>query len=567
MAQTFRFADFELILDQRQLQRRGGVIKLNPRYFDVLVLLLIKQGQLVTKDQFFDTVWNGVTVGDEALTQCIKTLRRVLGDNVRQPSFIETVPKHGYRFIAPVVTTAATVITPPAQVDLMRAPESRRPTHAIALAGMFGGAGAGLTGGLIYGYVVALARDTPATGTVLVLFAVTLLCVLVGALGSLFVCVGLALGSRGSRQWHTMTGAIAGGLFVGGLANLVGLDAFALVLGVAPGNITGAWEGAVLGGAIGLALGVRGTPSQQIFRTSLACALASALVVAGGGQMMAGSLDSLAAALLASDLPLGRLEPFVPLDRLSLGAEVMLAAAEGLVFGAGVAAGLSVLGEASHLTQSSHVHHAGAAASGIGLPLSLARRTMLAMNMHADWLGRHRWRIARWLAAALVLLMPLLAMQLSDEMNWGAEDFIWLAAMVTAFGLMFEVGLTWSRSLFYRAGLVVALASSFMLIWVMVAVGMIGSEGNSLNLLYFATLGGGALVAAQARFAAEGMMRALLVVAAGQIVVCGVALVSGAGVIQAPTVLRLIAATGFFTALWLSAAALFRRAKYDPLLS
>lgn len=289
MAQTFRFADFELILDQRQQQRRGSVIKLNPRYFDVLVLLLINQGQLVTKNQFFDTIWNGVTVGDEALTQCIKALRRVLGDDVRQPSFIETVPKHGYRFIAPVMISAAKVMTTCAQVDLSPAPESRRPTLAIALAGMLGGAGAGLTGGLIYGYAIALARDTPTTGTVLVLFAVALLCVLVGALGSLFVCAGLALGSRGSRQWQTLTGAIAGGLLVGGFANLVGLDAFVLVLGVAPGNITGAWEGAVLGGAIGLAPGVRGTPSQQIFRTSLACALASALVVAGGGQMMAGT--------------------------------------------------------------------------------------------------------------------------------------------------------------------------------------------------------------------------------------------------------------------------------------
>jgi DNA-binding winged helix-turn-helix (wHTH) protein len=564
MAQTFRFGDFELSLDQRQLQRRGGVIKLNPRYFDVLVLLVIKQGQLVTKDQFFDIVWSGVTVGDEALTQCIKTLRRVLGDDVRQPSFIETVPKHGYRFIAPIVTTAAKVNTTSVQADLLPAPESQRPSLAIALAGMLGGACAGLAGGLIYGYAVALARDTPATGTVLVLFTIALLCVLVGALGSLFVCVGLALGSLGSRQWHTMVGAIAGGAFVGGFANLVGLDAFAIVLGVTPDKITGALEGAVIGGSIGLALGVRRTPGQQIYRTSLACALASALVVAGGGQMMAGSLDSLAAALLASDLPLGRLKPFVPLDRLSLGAEVMLAAVEGLVFGAGVAAGLSVLGEPSHLTQSSHVHHAGAAPSGIGLSRGLSQRTKLTMNMHAVWLGQHRWRIARWLAAALVLLMPLLAMQLSEEVNWGAEDFIWLAVMLTAFGLMFEVGLTWSTSLFYRAGLVMALATGFMLIWVIMAVGMIGGEGNRLNLLYFAMLGGGALVAAQARFAPEGMARALLLLAAGQILVCGVALVAGAGLVQAPNILRLIAANGFFTVLWLSAAALFRRAKHVP---
>ena len=56
----------------------------------------------MSKDRFLDEVWRGVPVTDEALTQCVRTLRRQLGDDAAEPRFIETVPKHGYRFIAPV---------------------------------------------------------------------------------------------------------------------------------------------------------------------------------------------------------------------------------------------------------------------------------------------------------------------------------------------------------------------------------------------------------------------------------------------------------------------------------
>ena len=77
-------------------------VELNARYLDALALLVREQGRLVSKDRFLDEVWRGVPVTDEALTQCIKTLRRQLGDDAVSPRFIETVPKHGYRFIAPV---------------------------------------------------------------------------------------------------------------------------------------------------------------------------------------------------------------------------------------------------------------------------------------------------------------------------------------------------------------------------------------------------------------------------------------------------------------------------------
>src|SRR3954452_21443816 len=100
MAGRFRFDSFLLDPADRRLSRDGEVVELSARYLDALALLVREPGRLVTKDRFLDEVWRGVPVTDEALTQCIKTLRRQLGDDAGRPRFIETVPKHGYRFIA-----------------------------------------------------------------------------------------------------------------------------------------------------------------------------------------------------------------------------------------------------------------------------------------------------------------------------------------------------------------------------------------------------------------------------------------------------------------------------------
>ena len=107
----FRFERFQLDVTDRQLRRDDAPVELNARYFDALTLLVREQGRLVSKERFHDEVWRGVPVTDEALTQCIRTLRRQLGDDAGRPRFIETVPKHGYRFVAPI---EAEVGEPPA---------------------------------------------------------------------------------------------------------------------------------------------------------------------------------------------------------------------------------------------------------------------------------------------------------------------------------------------------------------------------------------------------------------------------------------------------------------------
>src|SRR5690242_16222015 len=159
VAASFAFENFVLDTGDRRLRAGGDPVELNGRYFDALALLVAHQGKLVSKDHFLSEVWRGVPVTDEALTQCIKTLRRELGDNASSPRFIETVPKHGYRFIAPVRRVDGTSA---------KAPTSGDPAHwwditLTGLAGTLGGIAAGVIGGLIYGFLGAL---QPAQGGV-----------------------------------------------------------------------------------------------------------------------------------------------------------------------------------------------------------------------------------------------------------------------------------------------------------------------------------------------------------------------------------------------------------------
>ena len=101
-AGRYHFDRFSLDPNERRLFAGEVAVELSSRYFDALLLLLQNPGTLLSKERFLQEVWQGIPVTDEAVTQCIKTLRRQLGDSATQPHLIETVPKHGYRFIAAV---------------------------------------------------------------------------------------------------------------------------------------------------------------------------------------------------------------------------------------------------------------------------------------------------------------------------------------------------------------------------------------------------------------------------------------------------------------------------------
>ena len=179
------------------------------------------------------------------------------------------------------------------------------------------------------------------------------------------------------------------------------------------------------------------------------------------------------------------------------------------------------------------------------------------MRHRAGWQG-NRWRITAWGIAAGFILLPLLAMLVTDEVNWGLEDFALAVALVVGVGLTCDLAVRTTDNRAYRAAVGVALAASFILVWINLAVGIIGSEDNPANLMYWGVLAVAIVGAIIARFRPGGMARALFATALAQALVAVIALIAGLGFTGPITV--------FFAALWLASAWLFRKAarEQDP---
>ena len=345
----FRFERFTLDPSDRQLRRDGAPVELNARYLDALALLVRDAGKLVSKDRFHDEVWRGVPVTDEALTQCIKTLRRQLGDNAANPRLIETVPKHGYRFIATIESESDGHEMRPTSVY----PAPTYDVRQFLLLGAAGTIGAGIAGvlvGLFYGFAGASQPLQPGMGAVSVLLVLVCLTVIAALIGGVGISVGIAAaGFAPGRLWpRTIIGGTLGGLIVGAFAKLLGIDAFNLLLGQSPGDITGAAEGALLGGAIGLGawLGQRGDASRSLVRgvaaASLAGAAAGMIIPMAGGRMMGGSLDLLARSFPDSRLRLDQIGGLLGEPGFGPISQIVTGGLEGLVFGGCIVGAMTI---------------------------------------------------------------------------------------------------------------------------------------------------------------------------------------------------------------------------------
>ncbi|MCU1314130.1 MAG: transcriptional regulator, CadC [Acidobacteriaceae bacterium] len=126
MNHLYGFGAFQLDPSQRLLLCEGRPVQVTPKAFELLVALVERGGRLVEKEELLGMVWPGVTVEEGNLTVMVSHLRKVLGDDRGRHQYIETVSKHGYRFVAPVVELGGQRITgPPA--PLSRAPEVSPP--------------------------------------------------------------------------------------------------------------------------------------------------------------------------------------------------------------------------------------------------------------------------------------------------------------------------------------------------------------------------------------------------------------------------------------------------------
>ncbi len=125
-------------------------------------------------------------------------------------------------------------------------------------------------------------------------------------------------------------------------------------------------------------------------------------------------------------------------------------------------------------------------------------------------------RLVGWSLAALIMLLPLVASQLSDEVDWSAGDHLFAAVMLGGVGLLFELAIRRSNDNAYRWGVLVALAAGFLLMWINAAVGIVGSGANTANTLYFSVLAITLSGCWVADFQAKGMSAAMFATAAAQ---------------------------------------------------
>lgn len=169
--------------------------------------------------------------------------------------------------------------------------------------------------------------------------------------------------------------------------------------------------------------------------------------------------------------------------------------------------------------------------------------------------GLNPWRVAGWSIAALLLLLPLVAMQFTREVNWTPFDFAFAAVMIGAVGIAFEVTVRATRNTAYRGALAIALAAAFLLIWINAAVGIIGNEDNPLNLLYLGVIAIAFGGMAWARFRARGAARAMSAAAIANAAVGVIAVLAGRN--EPPGIVGLVVLNGFFVLLFLGAARLF----------
>ena len=99
---VFRFGDVEVREREFALINAGEVLPVEPKAFRVLLILLRNPHKLISKEELLNAVWGDIAVGDNSLARSIALLRRLLGDETRNPRYIETVATVGYRWLCPV---------------------------------------------------------------------------------------------------------------------------------------------------------------------------------------------------------------------------------------------------------------------------------------------------------------------------------------------------------------------------------------------------------------------------------------------------------------------------------
>ncbi|HXY23834.1 MAG TPA: tetratricopeptide repeat protein [Candidatus Acidoferrum sp.] len=141
-SRQYFFGEFRLDADQRALFRKDELVSLTPKALETLLFLVERHGRIVDKKELMDAVWPETFVEEVSLARNVSVLRKILSENEEGQSYIETIPKRGYRFVAPVADSAAGETAGGASVPLpeqiarpgstTQAPEAAEPTDLVS---------------------------------------------------------------------------------------------------------------------------------------------------------------------------------------------------------------------------------------------------------------------------------------------------------------------------------------------------------------------------------------------------------------------------------------------------
>jgi hypothetical protein len=162
------------------------------------------------------------------------------------------------------------------------------------------------------------------------------------------------------------------------------------------------------------------------------------------------------------------------------------------------------------------------------------------------------------LRTALVLSVPLVAQQFTDEVNWSVADFLVMGVLIFSAGLSYVLITRYVTNIVHKAAIVMALGSTFLMIWANLAVGLIGSGPNPGNLMYLGVIAVGLIGTFFSRFTPAGMERTLYAMALAVVLLAIIALATNMQQYAGSSVAEIIGVNGFFTVLFGISGLLFR---------
>ncbi len=162
-----------------------------------------------------------------------------------------------------------------------------------------------------------------------------------------------------------------------------------------------------------------------------------------------------------------------------------------------------------------------------------------------------------------ILLIPLIAMQFTHEVDWTFSDFVIFGGMIFGVGTAYALVTRKLNSFYYRIATGSALLSVFLMLWANGAVGLIGSEKDAINLAYFAVPGAGLLGAGISGFKPSGLAYTLFAMAFMVVVIGIAALFIGMQDLPYSSVTEILGVTAFFTVLYVFSGLLYRHAAHE----